>query len=525
MKTVFILGAGVMQLPALNTAKEKGWYLCCADGNGSAIGRDLADEFFVIDLKDRVGIARQAESIREDRGLDGIFTAGTDFSATVAWVAGKLNLPGISFQTAMNCTDKVRMRVAFLRDHVPSPGFLEISDVDSLSSILEQLDFPLVVKPVDSMGARGVCRVDAELDLKDAVVSAISYSRTDRAIVEEFIEGAEFSLDALIEEGKIRITGFADRHIFFPPRFIEMGHTIPTSLKEEERQSVIEVFKQGIRSLGITHGAAKGDIKLSDKGPVVGEIAARLSGGYMSGWTYPYSSGISSTAGGLNLSVGLPMDIPENEEDLTCAERAFISIPGKVRTISGLESAHEKKYVRDLFIRIHEGSEVIFPLNNVEKCGNIIAVHKDRHTAVDSAEKGAAEVLIFLEADHSGTQEFLCRDYNSFPGKAFSFQSDINIIWLDGLLADFTPDYSYVKEKNSDWNIDYIPDVKDVGKDWQGRSLDTLFLLIQKHTDFSLKEQGNNGLIQSETALFWYTFLTGGLQGILWLADKSGNSC
>ena len=165
------------------------------------------------------------------------------------------------------------------------------------------------------------------------------------------MDGPEFSIEALVFDGEFRLTGLADRHIFFPPYFIEMGHTIPSGCAPADAERIIQVFQAGIKALGLTHGAAKGDIKLTSRGPMVGEIAGRLSGGYMSGWTFPYSSGLDLTAAALELAVGNRPSSLDVKRDDVAAERAWISIPGKVRNVYGLETAEKGAFVHDVFPR------------------------------------------------------------------------------------------------------------------------------------------------------------------------------
>ena len=205
-----------------------------------------------------------------------------------------------------------------------------------------------------------LCVSTAPTTCTTALVQARSYSRSGRALLETYIDGPEYSLDALVEDGRMIRCGLADRHICYPPYFIEIGHTIPSSLPEDEAQTLWDVFEQGIRALGLTRGAAKGDIKLGKNGPVVGEIAARLSGGYMSGWTYPYSSGVQSTRGALRLSVGLSADLEKNTETLICVERALISIDGTLRRVSGEQQAGSLPGIRELFLRYRSGRQTCF---------------------------------------------------------------------------------------------------------------------------------------------------------------------
>ena len=159
MKSVMILGGGPLQIPAIKAAKEMGWRVLLADGCKNIPGFSMADHFVHVDLKDHIGMAAAAADYKARYGLDGVFTAGTDFSTTVAWVAEKLNLPGIPYETALNATDKSRMRKIFRDSGVPSPDFLALSRSDRRIDHLP-FDFPAVVKPVDNMGARGIQKVN-----------------------------------------------------------------------------------------------------------------------------------------------------------------------------------------------------------------------------------------------------------------------------------------------------------------------------------------------------------------------------
>jgi len=247
---LIILGAGVMQGPAIRIAKELGFYTIVLDGSSLAPCINMADQFEQIDLKDKEGIEAFALGLQNSGGLGGIMTAGTDFSASVAWVAEKLGLPGIPYEAALNASDKSRMRACFKKAGLPSPEFITITEAVGHNISLPG-DFPLVIKPVDNMGGRGCRRIDSSEEFKEAASSALSFSRSGRAIVEAFMDGPEFSVDAIVYHGEITICGLADRHIFFPPYFIEMGHTMPTIIEAEKQRAMLETFCAGVRALGL----------------------------------------------------------------------------------------------------------------------------------------------------------------------------------------------------------------------------------------------------------------------------------
>ncbi len=502
--TVLILGCSIMQKPAIETALKKGWKVIGADINEKAFCVDLVDEFIKVDISKRYDVLKVAEKYFENKDLDGIFTAGTDFSSVVAFVASSLGLPSISFEVAEKASKKDLMRKCFLDNGVSSPKFFLIDDDFYYENI--DIDFPLVVKPIDNMGARGTKKVFNLDELKTAVVDALAFSRSRVAIVEEFIDGDEFSIDAIVENGEIKICGVADRHIFFPPYFIEMGHTIPSSFSDEIVYKIVEEFKKGVRAIGIDNCAAKGDIKFFNGKAYIGEIAARLSGGFMSGWTYPYSSGVNVTSAALNLALGMPSRLEEVNKNFVVCEKAIISIPGKIKEIINDASDYE-----ELFLLREKGDIVNFPKNNVEKVGNIIVKDIDRNWAEKKAFKALGNIFVKLEPLEKITEDFLIYgNKQEFIPNAYILKSKLKHVFC----------YKKQKKINSKnkllisfCNIPLLDDVED----WNKKSVkDSIKYLLKNsyYTDSEIKAD----LVLDE--LFWRVFISGSLQGAIWLAES-----
>jgi biotin carboxylase len=527
MKTqIIILGAGVMQGPAIRIAGEMDLYTVVVDADPKAVNVPMADRFEQIDLKDKEGIEALARSLFSQGSLGGIMTAGTDFSASVAWVAERLGLPGIPYEAALNASDKGRMRSCFEKAGVPSPAYRVLS---SPTEIPPGLSLPVVVKPVDNMGGRGCRRVDSPAEMEEALAGALRFSRTRQAIVENFMEGPEFSVDAIVYDDEITICGLADRHIFFPPYFIEMGHTMPTQFPPDEQEAMLETFKAAVRALGIAgkshRGAAKGDVKLSPSGPMIGEVAARLSGGYMSGWTYPYSSGVQPIRGAIEAALGRRPENLAPSRHWTCAERAFISIPGRVHSISGVEEAGAG--VRDLFLRAAPGGDVKFPENNVSKCGNVIAAAPGREEAVLAAERAARSVLIRLEPGNPATDAFLGAFSAADPartpggGPAFppdAFTLDPPLLAALGRIPEFPR-----PEPLSAAGIFPFPEFSSSGlRDYLGRGVEESLEAVRKLCGLKLPlcdrlPAGGEHLLGRD---FWSALIRGGYQGAAYFLDN-----
>jgi biotin carboxylase len=520
-RRILILGAGIMQGPAIRAAKEMGLETVVVDGSAGAPCAGEADRFEHIDLKDREGIEALALSLKKSPGgLGGVMTAGTDFSTSTAWIAERLNLSGIFYETALDASDKDRMRRCFKAHRVPSPEHIVLERDSKMKK--PSFPFPMVVKPVDNMGSRGCRRVDNCGELKTAVRGALEFSRSRRVIIEEYMEGPEFSVDALVYKGEITICGFADRHIFFPPYFIEMGHTMPSSLDASQTKVLLDVFRAGVRALGIASGAAKGDIKLTSRGPMIGEIAARLSGGYMSGWTYPYASGVPVTRGAIQIALGEKPDQLEPRFFHTSAERAFISIPGRVRGIHGLDKARSVPGVRDLFLRAGQGSRVIFPENNVTKCGNILSAAPSRKEAAHSAETAVRSILIRLEAPDKETGAFL-GEFGKEEAETFRFPPDAFSL-SPSLMGELRalPDPSPGPVSPSLSALDFPGLIASDLKDYVGRSPKESLEAVRELTGLPLPLVSRTSPGPSLGRRFWSALVRGGYQGAVYFLDSLG---
>lgn len=529
-QSVLILGAGLMQKPAILAAKKSGFHTYVIDANENAESISYADEFRKIDLKNREEIYEFSKYLKDEHNLSGIFTAGTDFSASVSFAAEKLGLACHSFEAALNASIKPRMRACFKAHGVPSPEFFslkgtEISE-EKIRFMTDSLGLPCVVKPADNMGARGCRMIRNFSEAMASVRAAAENSRTDTVIIEEYMEGPEFSIDALVYDGTLTITGFADRHIYYPPYFIETGHTMPTVIDETKKLELIDCFSKGIKSLGLTCGAAKADIKYTEKGPQIGEIAARLSGGYMSGWTFPYSSGCDLTEQALLIAAGkepeyllanrikLPVEngtfeIYQIPSEKVSAERAWISIPGKIKSIEGFEQAEKIEGVVNVFPRpVKAGDKIDFPRNNVQKCGNVISRCSDYQKAVVASENACSKIVIRLEPNNADTDRFLqgcsAHDEEGFPPSAFSLWKKIDSLNLDGVIKENQPVLDTVTEEL--FEVISLPE-----KSWNYlTAIETAHrfdLLVPVHREMDRKK-------------FWSALLKGGLQAAIYISDS-----
>jgi hypothetical protein len=249
---------------------------------------------------------------------------------------------------------------------------------------------------------------------------------------------------------------------------------------------------------------------------MIGEVAARLSGGYMSGWTYPYASGAEPTRAAILIAAGRKPDGLIPSRAWTCAERAFISIPGRVRSIQGLDKAKASLGIRDLFLRAEPGKSVAFPENNVSKCGNIIAAAPGRAEAAASAESAARSILIRLESPNPETAAFLAEN-SVFPPDAVAITPEIHVALeklSDPLSVAGTQPITVLP----------FPAFTASGlRDYTGRTIAESLEAVRAITGLSLPvkeaaEAGEGTLLLGRR--FWAALIRGGYQGAAYVVDE-----
>ncbi len=394
-KTLAVIGAGLLQIPVIKSAKSLGLSVVAVDKNPEAPGVGLSDYFIKSSTLDAETTSILLENFNSDtKKIDGVLTVGTDASYTVALCSRKLGLPGIDPEAALRATDKYLMRTALRSAKVPVPDFELVDSYQKAVEAMERLGIDCVLKPQKNMGARGVIRVNNIDSLKESLELAKNYSDNGKVLIEQYIDAPELSIDALIYKNEIFVSGIADRIIEYDPYFVETGHILPSQLQPDLVNFAVETFKNGVRALGISRGAAKGDIKVSGSGCYIGEIAARLSGGFMSMYTYPYSTGVDLMKNMVLIALDLPPGDLRGNKNWVSIERAIIPAPGIIKEIKGVENAENSKFVKNVFFDGKTGDKVLAPRNNLDKYGHVITSAPTYHEALLASHEAVRKIEV-----------------------------------------------------------------------------------------------------------------------------------
>jgi carbamoyl-phosphate synthase large subunit len=299
MQRILILGAGEMQLPIIQKAIESSIYTIVVDMDAKAPGLLIANKTALISTIDYDKILLLAK----EEHIDGILTT-SDFPVNiVAKVAQELSLPAMSVNVAKICTDKYLQR-SLLKEHkIKTPIFKLIEAI----SELEGVDyFPLVIKPVDSSASRGVKKVANFEELQFQYLKSKEYSKKGKVIVEEFLEGREFSVEAITQKGITNIIAITEKLTNKSDNgyFVEDCHIIPARITKEEYQTISNEVLNAIQAIEIDNSPTHTEVILNKTGAYIVEIACRLGGDYITSDLVPLATGVSMLQNLLNLSLG-----------------------------------------------------------------------------------------------------------------------------------------------------------------------------------------------------------------------------
>ena len=308
-KTILFVGGGIETLPGVKLAKSMNLHVVVSDINPDAPCMSVADDFLIADTyneQDTLAVAKKFHNTQ--RSIDGVMCMASDIPLTVALVASELKLPGISVASAKIVSDKVLMKDCFKNFKLPIPKYQEVRNYFDLQDNIKHFNFPLVIKPVDSRGARGVLKLTSDINLEWAYSTSKAHSPTGRVMFEEYMSGPQVSTESLVVDGDVFTIGFSDRNYEFlekyAPNMIENGGDLPSYLTKDEQLLIRDTVEKTAKALNIKNGVIKGDMVLSNGKPCIIEVAARLSGGYFCSHEIPLNTGVDFVGNAIKLTLG-----------------------------------------------------------------------------------------------------------------------------------------------------------------------------------------------------------------------------
>lgn len=396
-KTIMILGASILQLPAIKQARELGLKTVVVDINPEAVGFNvegvIKEVISTIDTPAIIEAAKRHE-------INGIMTLATDMPMrSVAAVAKEMGLVGIDEDTALKATNKAEMRVALQVGGVPIPKFFKVSNEEEYVKAVKQFNVPFIVKPADSSGSRGIFEVtdiNDQKQIKEAYKYCRPFSRVGDVVVEEYMSGPEVSVETLNVDGVCHVIQITDKLTTGAPHYVEMGHSQPTRHSKEIAEKIAEVAKAANKAIGIKNGPSHTEIIVTSEGPKIVELGARLGGDNITTHLVPLSTGVNMVECCIRIALDEKLDI-EQKFSKGSAIRYFKQHAGVVKSISGIEKAMEVPGVKQISIVHGVGEEITDVIDSGSRMGFVIAQGDTVDNAIVACETALQTIECVIE--------------------------------------------------------------------------------------------------------------------------------
>ena len=299
-----ILGASYLQEPLIQKAKSLGIETHVFAWAADDVGEKSADFFYPISITEKEAILDECQRI----GIDGICSIASDLAVGVVnYVATEMGLIGNSIESSSISTNKHLMKEAFYASDVPTPISRQVESVNDID--ISSLTYPIIVKPVDRSGSRGITELFSSNGLAEAIEQAKSYGFIKKALVEEFATGQEYSVECISWEGSHELLAITRKYTTGTPHFIETGHIEPSGLDQAMAERVKDVIFHALDSLKIRYGASHSELKIDDAGNIkIIEIGARGGGDCICSSLVQLSTGIDFVKGVIDVALGTKPD-------------------------------------------------------------------------------------------------------------------------------------------------------------------------------------------------------------------------
>lgn len=390
MKRLFIIGASVLQLPAIKKAKELGYYVGVADYNSAAVGIAYADEYYNVSTNDQEGIYQAAKAFQ----ADGIMTLATDMPMrSVAYACERLGLVGIDYDTAVKATDKAEMIRVFEEKGVACPWYRVVSTPADVFEIAHKITYPCITKPTDSSGSRGIMLAHNPEELVTAVAYSAENGRGGEVIVEEYMQGPEVSVEVVVWQGQVHILQITDKLTTGAPRFVEMGHTQPSRLDADTQEEIQDLTCRAVKAIGIENGPAHVEIMVTESGPKMVELGARMGGDCITTHLVPLSTGVNMIRATIDICLGQTPDLTPKWE--RGAAIRYLEVPcGFITAIENVDAATALPGMQEIVFTAKVGDYAGGIYSSADRIGFVIADGEDAAVAEQICVQGVSRIQI-----------------------------------------------------------------------------------------------------------------------------------
>ena len=391
-KKLLVLAAGILQVPVIKKAKDMGIYVIAADGDANAVGLQYADKAVVVNITSEEDVLRVA---REER-IDGVIHPCSEVSMNVMGrINEELGLSGITKLQAIRATNKHLMREAFESGNAPSPKSFCFEDANKAwKCFCKELPKDGILKPSRNSGSRGIAKIQkglSEVQFVELFNRAKEKSRDKSVMLEQFVEGPEFSVEIIAWNGEVNVLTVTDKKTTEAPYFVELGHNQPSCFPQYTVDSIKDAAVAGVKALGVMNCACHAEVKVQNGEAYIMEIGARLGGDFISTELTHLSTGVDMVAAAINCALGIAPCLEPSEEKQGVCIRYFCPKPGRLVSIQNTEVLDDSRvYLWEIYHK--EGDMIPEVTSSLCRSGHVIVTEETPQKAIALAERLINEV-------------------------------------------------------------------------------------------------------------------------------------
>lgn len=320
LQKLAIIGASYLQVPLIEKAKSMGFETHVFAWKAGDRGEKIADYFYPISIREKDKILEKCKEI----GISGICSIASDLAAvTVNYVAGNLGLVGNSMECTYRSTNKYAMRESFFANGDPSPASCVVLSPKDAEGM--EFHYPVIVKPIDRSGSRGITQLTNCEGLREAVQIAIQESFEKKALIEEFAEGSEYSVECISWQGEHHLLAITKKYTTGAPHFVEIAHLQPAPLSTEMVNKVKIITFHALDSLGIQNSASHTELKIDTDGTIkLIEVGGRMGGDCIGSDLVYLTTGIDFVSAVIQIAVGIKPDLQQKKKTAVAGIRFII---------------------------------------------------------------------------------------------------------------------------------------------------------------------------------------------------------
>lgn len=375
-----ILGGSILQLPAIQTAKEMGHHVITVDIDENCIGFEYSDENLKLSTLDYKSIKKYVEK----NPIDGIMTLATDRPVNiVAKLASDFGLKAISIEAAKNSTNKAKMRMILNKYNVLMPKFHVVTNEEEFLKAVDDINGPTIIKASDNAGKRGVRKLKDNASLTEKLETfkyAIDNSLSKEVLVEELIIGKEYSVETITWKNETSIITVTNKYNSGEPAYVEIGHSQPADITYAQYLDVKNIVNKTILNLGIENTACHVEVMINDKGVYLIEIGPRLGGDNISTTLVKLSSGVDMVKASIQMCLNQKPHV-ERQFNRGSSIRYLLPIGGIFNGIELLENVSEYMDFHELIILKENGYLMNGLSNSNDRLGYVIFSGDSREDA------------------------------------------------------------------------------------------------------------------------------------------------